>query len=146
MGSSASTACDSWTAPFATLPPFGCAAFCVGKAGCMGALPDNKDAGCTEPLARAVVTPEVDSDFETGQNPPLAFFLAGAAFSPFDIDGASVVVTVELEDAVDASDDEEVLRVTPFLWGMNILETSSVLMAENPPLVFPPFHPSLGRA
>jgi hypothetical protein len=88
----------------------------------------------------------VDSAFDTVQNPPLAFFFAGIPFSPFDIDGPSVVVTVELEDAVDAREDEELLRWTPFLWGMNIRDTSSVLMAENPPPVLPAFQPSRGKA
>ena len=112
----------------------------------MGAFPESIDGGCTEPLARVLVTPAVDSAFDTGQNPPRAFFFAGPALSPFDIDGPSVVVTVEPEEAVEASDDDELLRVTPFLWGMNIRETSSVLMAENPPPVFPPFQPRRGRA
>lgn len=92
------------------------------------------------------MTPDVDSALDTGQNPPRAFFFAGAVLSPFDIEEDSVVVTVELEDAVDASEDEELLRATPFLCGMNIRETSSVLMAEKPPPVLPPFQPSRGRA
>jgi hypothetical protein len=73
------------------------------------------EAGCTDPFARAVVTPDVDSALETCQNPPLAFFLVGPALSPFAIDEPSVVVTVELEDAVEANDEDELLRVTPFL-------------------------------
>jgi hypothetical protein len=50
---------------------------------------------------------------------------------------------VEADDAVDANEDDELLRCTVLRWGMNILETSSVLMAENPPPV-PPFQPKRG--
>ena len=92
------------------------------------------------------MTPDVDSALDTGQNPPRAFFFPGAVLSPFDTDEASAVVTVELEEAVDASEDDELLRATPFLCGMNIRDTSSVFMAENPPPVVPPFRPRRGRA
>jgi hypothetical protein len=62
------------------------------------------------------VTPDVDSDFETGQNPPLvAFFFAGAVVSEFVVEGASLVmVVVDDVEAFEASDEEEELRVTLF--------------------------------
>jgi hypothetical protein len=95
-----------------------------------------------------LLTPEVDSDFETGQKPPLvAFFFAGAVVSELVVGGASlVIVVVDDVEAVEASDEAEELRVILFRWGINILETSSELMAENPPPVLPPFQPSLGSA
>lgn len=114
----------------------------------MGALPDSIDAGWTEPLARAALTPEVDSAFETGQKPPLVFFLGAVVpVSPFVATEASFSVAtdpVDAEDALEFNELEELLRCTVFRCGMKILETSSELMAEKPP-VFPPFQPSRGR-
>lgn len=114
----------------------------------MGAFPDKSEAGWTEPLARAALTPDVDSAFETGQKPPLVFFLVATFVpSPFAADEASVVVAVEAvddEDAVEATDEDELLRCTVLRCGMKILDTSSVLMAENPPPVLPPFQPRRG--
>lgn len=105
--------------------------------------------GCTAPLALAFVTPEVDSAFDTGQNPPLCFFFGCDDESATGELGASVVcvtVAVEFVEALEFNDDEEELLWTVFRCGINIRDTSSVLMAENPPwLVFEPFHPSLGR-
>ncbi len=87
-------------------------------------------------MALALVTLEVDSAFETGQNPPLCFFLAGAGPSLLTIWAASLAgVTVEVDEVelFEANDDEELLLVTTFLGGINIRETSSLLIAEKPP-------------
>lgn len=95
-------------------------------------------AGCTAPLAFAFETLAVISAFETGQKPPLCFFLAGPTPSPFVEWAKSLAdVTVEVEEvedaeALDANDEEELLLVATFFCGMNIRETSSELIAEKP--------------
>ena len=100
-------------------------------------------AVCKDPLARAFEMLEVDSDFETGQNPPLVFFFGPCVGSA---EGSlCVTVMVELAEPVEERDDDELLLWTVLRWGMNILDTSSVLMAENPPPppLFIPFQLSL---
>lgn len=93
-------------------------------------------AGCTAPFALALVTLEVDSALETGQKPPLCFFLAEAAPSPLTTGAGSLdEVTVEVEEVelFEAKEEEEALLVTTFFCGMNMRETSSLLIAEKPP-------------
>jgi hypothetical protein len=83
----------------------------------------------------------VDSDFDTGQNPPLAFFLTpvvvvvGGCCS----EGTSfcVMVTVVLVELFEASDEDELLRCTVFRCGRNIRDTSSLLILLKPPPVPP---------
>lgn len=84
-----------------------------------------------EPFARAFETLAVDSVFETGQNPPLAFFFVPGRTS---VDGSDwVMVTVEVEELLEDKDEEELLRWTVLRWGINMRETSSELIAEKPP-------------
>lgn len=76
----------------------------------------------------------MDSDLETGQNPPLAFFLVlklGSTGGSEEVRG--VTVAVELVELLEDSEEEELLRATVLRCGMNIRETSSELIAENPP-------------
>lgn len=85
-------------------------------------------------MARAFERLDVDSDLETGQNPPLAFFFvveAGSADVSDEVRG--VTVAVELVELLEESEEEELLRATVLRWGINIRETSSELMAEKPP-------------
>lgn len=141
MGKRTNRAAASATVPFVVLPVFAATPFCPVTADCspfllfIGAALLGF-AGWTAPLARALVTPDVDSALETGQNPPLGFFFVDAAASALlALDPSFVCVTVAVEEVelLDAKDEEELLRDTTFRWGINIRETSSVLMAEKPP-------------
>jgi len=67
-------------------------------------------AVCRDPFARALDTLAVDSDLETGQNPPLAFFFAPCPCSP--LISFCVSVTVDPEELVDERDEDELLRCT----------------------------------
>lgn len=151
MGSRTSKAvfCERWVTPLTVLLA------CSGTAGCREFFCANAfdpfwAAGCTAPLALALVTLEVDSAFDTGQNPPLCFFLAGTAASPFAecaVSFVDVTVVAEEVDEFEANDDDEALLVTTLRCGMNIRETSSLLIAEKPPwwLAEGPSQPSLGN-
>lgn len=80
---------------------------------------------------RAVDMPEMGSVLDAGHSPRGAFFRAhvgaspaGAGVTPFAPFGWDEVFdTVELADAVDASDEDEFVRWT-LLRGMNILKSS----------------------
>ena len=82
---------------------------------------------------RVVVMPEMGSDLAAVHIPRGAFFRAhvgpspaGEGITPFACD--DVLDAVELPDAVDASDDDELLRWT-LLRGMNILKSSPLVEA-----------------
>jgi hypothetical protein len=99
-------------------------------------------AVCNDPFARALDTLAVDSDFDTGQKPPLAFFFVEWLVS-LEV-SFCVRVTVEPEELVEERDEEELLLWTVLRCGRNMRDTSSVLIAEKPPPATPiPFQLSL---
>jgi hypothetical protein len=94
--------------------------------------------------------PDTGSALAAGQNPPLAFFLEDQWLeSPFVTvldDGCCEADIVEVDEFDDDSEEEEFVLCTLFRCGMNILDTSSVLIEFMPPV--PPlllFHPSLDK-
>jgi len=115
-------------------------------------MPGAEHAGEPEACTRPPPTPfVVGSLFVAGQKPPLAFFFAvNAPDSPLVLapafDGDVIVVEVEDEELVDEIDDEEFVRCTVFLCGINIRETSSELIEFKPPDGALEFHPSRGIA
>lgn len=65
-------------------------------------------------------------------------------FAVCDVSLAEVTVEVEAVEVLEDREDDELLRVTTFLCGMNIRDTSSVLIAGKPPeLLLAPSQPSL---
>ena len=92
----------------------------------------------------AVESSAVGCDFPGGQSPRAAFFLDSQVSDEFDVpfvtaDKADPVVDVEDREL---TEDEEFVRCTPFR-GMNILPTSSWLIAPRPFWPLAVLHPIL---
>ena len=106
---------------------------------------DEVDTGC----GRAFDTPDTGSALEDGHRPLVGLFFDAQVFeSPLVVllplvwgDGTVTVELVEVEEAID---EEELVRCMFLGRGMNIRDTSSVLIPFNPPCeALPVFHPSL---